>query len=670
MYKQYRETLINNGYTPLPIAPNDKRPSPGLFNWTSDRYKPPTSPEYDNASVGLRCGDTTSRIVGIDADIEHEDAATELYNFIKKKYPSVLVRTGRHPRRMYVFRSVEPVSGIRSKKTGIGSTVIWGKGRQFVAFGLHPATGKPYVWEDDRSPLTVGAATLPILTTPNAQIIVDKANELCLLFSDEIDAPLLPEAQDPIDEEIEAFAAEITTGATEEDIEFDLSKLNPDMGRDDWIRVLMAVHHETGGSPTGMQLVDEWSAKGFKYVAGEVEKYWNGFRGKLKPVTYATVKQMVSEVTKEQVISKTPVLWSVNDYSVSRLLSAPVKPREFIVPGFLAKRTVGFVFGEGGSFKSLAMLHLVIYRALSNIIPELKWLDTISMAKSFGKSIFISAEDGIDDLQRRVVELIERISAEYDVDRGLLLKTVSENVLILAQEDWLKDKHWFLFDSMTPYSKDTASKNKGHALIRLVKDFGADLVVLETLSRMFNVNENDNREAARVVSLLEKLRNVTYASLLVVAHSSKQTRSGDSDQHGQNGMRGASAFMDNARFGLRFLSLGDESAGTRLKIRHAKAWNCPRHPDIEVIARYPDFTTVVTKPPENAEQEVKLRGKVALYIQSNPGCTITDIQTATRSRVAVIRTALRTLIESGMVTKHKQTGTKTIVYEVVAWDDV
>ena len=41
-----------------------------------------------------------------------------------------------------------------------------------------------------------------------------------------------------------------------------LDQIDPDCGYDEWCRVLMAVHHETGGSEDGLALVDAWSARG------------------------------------------------------------------------------------------------------------------------------------------------------------------------------------------------------------------------------------------------------------------------------------------------------------------------------------------------------------------------------------------------------------------------
>lgn len=55
-----------------------------------------------------------------------------------------------------------------------------------------------------------------------------------------------------------------------------LEQIDPDIGYGDWIRVLMAVCHETGGSDEGFQLVDQWSSRGHKYPGSrEFYRTWN-----------------------------------------------------------------------------------------------------------------------------------------------------------------------------------------------------------------------------------------------------------------------------------------------------------------------------------------------------------------------------------------------------------
>jgi RecA-family ATPase len=73
-----------------------------------------------------------------------------------------------------------------------------------------------------------------------------------------------------------------------------LAGIDPDCGRQEWLRVLMAVYHTTGGSDTGFALVNAWSSKGQKYKGTkELEIQWQSFRGDVsRPITIGTLIMM------------------------------------------------------------------------------------------------------------------------------------------------------------------------------------------------------------------------------------------------------------------------------------------------------------------------------------------------------------------------------------------
>ena len=53
-----------------------------------------------------------------------------------------------------------------------------------------------------------------------------------------------------------------------------LSYINPDCPYDEWLKVGMAL--KTEGAP--FQVWDDWSSRGSKYNAGEMQAKWDGFR--------------------------------------------------------------------------------------------------------------------------------------------------------------------------------------------------------------------------------------------------------------------------------------------------------------------------------------------------------------------------------------------------------
>lgn len=75
-----------------------------------------------------------------------------------------------------------------------------------------------------------------------------------------------------------------------------LNVLDADLVYDDWLHVLMAVHHEFGGSDEGLQVANEWSSRGVKYKGlREVQAKWRSFDpAPLRPYTIATIRRLVS----------------------------------------------------------------------------------------------------------------------------------------------------------------------------------------------------------------------------------------------------------------------------------------------------------------------------------------------------------------------------------------
>lgn len=88
-------------------------------------------------------------------------------------------------------------------------------------------------------------------------------------------------------------------GMTMEQMSDLLERLDPDMGRDDWIKVGLALHHEFEGDDTGYDLWNSWSEGGAKYLSEEDVRYqWDSFSGPTvgrHSVTMASVIKMARD---------------------------------------------------------------------------------------------------------------------------------------------------------------------------------------------------------------------------------------------------------------------------------------------------------------------------------------------------------------------------------------
>jgi hypothetical protein len=90
---------------------------------------------------------------------------------------------------------------------------------------------------------------------------------------------------------------EVAPKASSDDLSRLLKCLDPDMGYDNWVRVLMAIFFETKGHEDGLDLAIRWSAKGDKYKGDrEITEKWRSFDlDHATPVRLGTLIAMVTD---------------------------------------------------------------------------------------------------------------------------------------------------------------------------------------------------------------------------------------------------------------------------------------------------------------------------------------------------------------------------------------
>lgn len=164
MFARLAPTLRDNGWDPLPIRPASKIPA--VAEWqrpASDSRLARWCGDYPDHSVGILCG----VVIGIDIDILNEVEAARVEALaVDALGPTPLVRVGQPPKRLLVYRCPErPASS--SFKLPVGGVDILAAGRQFVAYGIHPGTGQPYIWRDGGDPFVTPLDALPQLSPPH-----------------------------------------------------------------------------------------------------------------------------------------------------------------------------------------------------------------------------------------------------------------------------------------------------------------------------------------------------------------------------------------------------------------------------------------------------------------------------------------------------------------------
>lgn len=146
--------LLDNGFDPLPIRPGSKVPA--VSRWSAipidDRQVTDWSARFPDHGIGLRTG----ILVGLDIDILDPDLAQQIHALATARLGDTLLRVGRWPKRLLLYRTDAPFA-----KVAIPGIEVLGAGQQFVAFGIHPDTGKPYYWPDGETPLEMALDDLP-----------------------------------------------------------------------------------------------------------------------------------------------------------------------------------------------------------------------------------------------------------------------------------------------------------------------------------------------------------------------------------------------------------------------------------------------------------------------------------------------------------------------------
>ena len=166
---QYGQRLLDNGYQIVPIRFGGK--APGFDGWEKSRATREQLREWlENGHRNAGVGIVTKNTPAIDIDIRDKKVAMLMDAYVRKNFGGKLVRIGRAPKRLFLFRCDAP---FRKMRTTVRmddfddkqQIEVLAEGQQFVAYAKHPETGKPYEWPDQGfNPLTVPANDLPTIT--------------------------------------------------------------------------------------------------------------------------------------------------------------------------------------------------------------------------------------------------------------------------------------------------------------------------------------------------------------------------------------------------------------------------------------------------------------------------------------------------------------------------
>ena len=323
---------------------------------------------------------------------------------------------------------------------------------------------------------------------------------------------------------------------------------NDDLDYDQWLSVVMAVHHARQGDSVGKKLALEWSSNSEKHDDRKFEIAWDSFfrRSPDSPqITFGTLAKLAGHA-KETPIQETPAPIALPATLDQWKHPSPL-PKE-LWGGYVRKAIVTVMAGPGGSYKSIILLTATVHRA-AGIESYLE--ETVAP----GKTLIVLAEDRTEDCLRR----LHSISSHYHVPPSKIADKIF--FMELSGSGW---EELIKLQYGSPVITET-----GEHIAKEATRLDCDLIIIETANRI--TADETNPMFRKLVNVLENIGRASGAGVVVTSHVSKAAgRAGTDDHHAA---RGGGALTDNAR-SVIVLTLPEEGSGLSDKYRiltHAKS---------------------------------------------------------------------------------------------------
>jgi len=300
--------LLEKGYNIVAIAKGSKRPV--LDNWTNLEATEPRVQRWAKEFPGANVGIQTRYTPAIDIDVLDKDLAEEIETWCLENLGDAPIRIGRAPKRLLLFRTDKPFTKQQIKLTDPDGQKhkieILGDGQQFVAFGIHPDTGKPFEWASIENPEDLYVDDLPTLNVEDAIRALDACAKMARKRGWSVgNVGSSSRALTVVEDDDDALfnAKGKLDDLTDEDIADALKHVPDPDDYDRWIEIGMALHHQYDGDERGLKFWHDWSSQADNYDPDVLETKWESFndvRTHGKAVTFATVLLRAKDGLKQQ----------------------------------------------------------------------------------------------------------------------------------------------------------------------------------------------------------------------------------------------------------------------------------------------------------------------------------------------------------------------------------
>lgn len=304
-------------------------------------------------------------------------------------------------------------------------------------------------------------------------------------------------------------------GLAPEQLRDALDVLDPSMGHDPWLRVGMALHHETSGE--GFDLWDEWSSHGHQYPGRDVlAARWDSFgRGGQRQTTVHALVRMANDHGAHIEIAHL----EADDFDVvgpatppaeakpSRFAVVPAgtfaqgKPPTWIVKDVLPAADLLLLIGESQAGKSFMALDLAVA-----IARGVEWR---GKRVKQGRVVYIAAE-GAAGVRNRLKAAASVLGIDLaDINIGIIPAAPN----MLQRDDALEVAR------------------------EVIKAGGADLLIIDTFAQVTpGANENAAEDMGKALSHCRGLNVALRCPVLLVHHMGKDTSRG---ARGWSGLKAA-----------------------------------------------------------------------------------------------------------------------------------
>ena len=192
-----------------------------------------------------------------------------------------------------------------------------------------------------------------------------------------------------------------------------------------------------------------------------------------------------------------PLLPTVDVRCVATLADTPVPERSWLVRDLIPDKTVTMLGGDGGVGKSLLALQLAAATSRGT-----DWAGTLPTP---GPVLYISAEDDLDELHRRLADIAAASGEDLAVFTDLHLLPLAGLEAVLGAADGKG------LISATPLL---------HAVTAKVVELRPRLLVVDNLADAFAGNENSRPEARQFVGILRGIAIKHELAVVLISHPS------------------------------------------------------------------------------------------------------------------------------------------------------